>query len=58
MLLMFLVGTGSIGWMLALGAVIAAEKNLSGGHRLSAPLGVVLLLAALWITLSGATAQA
>ena len=43
MLLMFAVGTGSVGWMLALGAVMAAEKNLPWGRRLSAPLGVALL---------------
>jgi predicted metal-binding membrane protein len=43
MLLMFVVGTGSIGWMLALGAIMAVEKNVSWGRRLSAPLGVVLL---------------
>lgn len=43
MLLMFGVGIGNIGWMLALGAVMAVEKNLSWGRKLSAPLGVVLL---------------
>jgi predicted metal-binding membrane protein len=32
MLLMFVLGAGSIGWMLALGAVMAAEKNLPGGR--------------------------
>jgi predicted metal-binding membrane protein len=46
MLLMFAVGTGSIGWMLALAAVMAAEKNLPGGQRLSAPLGCLLLISA------------
>jgi predicted metal-binding membrane protein len=44
MLLMFVVGTGSVGWMLALGAVMAAEKNLPWGRKLSAPLGVGLLV--------------
>ncbi len=43
MLLMFVVGTGSLGWMLVLAAVMAAEKNLPGGRRLAAPLGVALL---------------
>ena len=43
MLLMFVVGTGSLGWMLALAAVMATEKNLPGGQRLSAPLGVALI---------------
>ncbi|HKW83479.1 MAG TPA: DUF2182 domain-containing protein, partial [Burkholderiaceae bacterium] len=43
MLLMFAVGTGSLGWMLMLAAVMAIEKNVSWGRRLSAPLGVALL---------------
>jgi len=43
MLLMFAVGTGSVGWMLALGAVMAIEKNAPWGRRLSAPLGMGLL---------------
>jgi predicted metal-binding membrane protein len=43
MLLMFVVGTGSVGWMLVVGAVMAIEKNVSWGRRLSAPLGVALL---------------
>lgn len=46
MLLMFVVGTGNPGWMLAIGAVMAAEKNLPSGRRLSTPLGVALLAAA------------
>lgn len=45
MLLMFVVGTGSVGWMLAIGAVMAIEKNVACGRRLSAPLGIALLLA-------------
>jgi predicted metal-binding membrane protein len=43
MLLMFVVGTGSVGWMLALGAIMAIEKNMPWGRRLSAPLGFALL---------------
>jgi predicted metal-binding membrane protein len=43
MLLMFVVGTGSVGWMLVLGALMAIEKNMSWGRRLSTPLGVGLL---------------
>ena len=43
MLLMFVVGTGNLGWMLLLAAVMAAEKNLPWGRRLRAPLGVGLL---------------
>jgi predicted metal-binding membrane protein len=43
MLLMFVVGVGNIAWMLILGAVMAIEKNVSWGRRLSAPLGVLLV---------------
>ena len=43
MLVMFVVGTGSVGWMLVLAAAMAAEKNLPGGRRLAAPLGVALV---------------
>ena len=43
MLLMFAVGIGNVGWMLALGALMAMEKNMSWGRKLSAPVGVVLL---------------
>lgn len=43
MLLMFIVGMTSLGWMLALGAVMAIEKNMPWGRRLSAPLGIGLL---------------
>ena len=43
MLLMFGVGVGNIGWMLALGAVMAVEKNMPWGRKLSGPLGVTLL---------------
>jgi predicted metal-binding membrane protein len=55
MLLMFVVGAGNLGWMLLLAALMAMEKNLSGGRRLSAPLGIVLLAwaAALWLLRSG-----
>jgi predicted metal-binding membrane protein len=51
MLLMFVVGTGSVGWMLLLGAIMAAEKNLSFGRRLAAPLGGALLAGAVFILL-------
>src|SRR5437588_8545567 len=56
MLLMFAVGVGSLAWMLGLGAVMALEKNVSWGRRLSTPVGVLLLasavLVAVWATLS------
>jgi predicted metal-binding membrane protein len=44
MLLMFLVSIGNLGWMLVLAAVMAVEKNMPWGRRLSAPLGALLLV--------------
>lgn len=43
MLLMIAVGVWNVGWMLALGAVMAVEKNVPWGRRFSTPLGVALL---------------
>jgi predicted metal-binding membrane protein len=43
MLLMFVVGTGNVGWMLVLGAIMAVEKNMPWGRRLSRPLGAALV---------------
>ena len=43
MLLMFGVGVGNVAWMLLLGAIMAAEKNLKWGRKLSAPVGIALL---------------
>jgi predicted metal-binding membrane protein len=43
MLLMFGVGVGNVGWMLGLGAIMAVEKNMPWGRKLSAPLGLILL---------------
>jgi predicted metal-binding membrane protein len=45
MLLMGIVGSSNLGWMFALGAVMAVEKNASWGRRISAPLAVLLLVA-------------
>jgi predicted metal-binding membrane protein len=44
MLLMFAVGVGNVAWMLVFGALMAAEKNLRWGRKLSAPIGIALLL--------------
>jgi predicted metal-binding membrane protein len=46
MLLMFIVGTGSVGWMLLLGAIMAIEKNLPIGRLLGKPLGGALIAGA------------
>jgi predicted metal-binding membrane protein len=43
MLVTFVVGMGNVGWMLALAAVMAAEKNAPWGARLRTPLGVGLI---------------
>ena len=43
MLLMFGVGAGNLGWMLLLGGVMAVEKNMPWGRRLSSPLGYSLI---------------
>lgn len=43
MLVMFVVGTGSVGRMVALAAVMVAEKNLPWGRRLRTPLGLGLI---------------
>ena len=49
MLVMFGVGLGSATLMLALGALTAIEKNLPWGRRLTRPLGIVLVLAAVYV---------
>ncbi|MGI0117872.1 DUF2182 domain-containing protein [Zooshikella sp. RANM57] len=44
MLLMFAVGTGSVFWMLILGAIMAVEKNVSWGNKIAKPVGVIFLI--------------
>jgi predicted metal-binding membrane protein len=51
MMLMFLVGTGSVGWMLVLGLIMAVEKNHPWGRHLAVPLGGLLLAIAALIAL-------
>ena len=51
MLVMFAVGMGNLGWMLALSAVMAVEKNLSWGRQLGKPLGAILVVWAIVIAL-------
>lgn len=48
MLVMFGVGISSLSAMLVLGGLTAVEKNLPKGRRLTRPLGVVLVLAAVY----------
>jgi len=54
MLLMFAIGAGSLGWMLALGVVMAVEKNVSWGEQMSKPLGLVLLTGGVAVLILGA----
>jgi predicted metal-binding membrane protein len=48
MLVMFGVGLGSVAAMLALGGLTAVEKNMPWGRRLTRPLGVALVIAAVY----------
>jgi predicted metal-binding membrane protein len=48
MLVMFGVGLASLSAMLVLGGLTAIEKNLPSGRRLTRPLGVLLILAAVY----------
>ncbi len=43
MLLMFVAGITDLLWMLILGSVMAIEKDMPWGRRMSAPLGILLL---------------
>lgn len=43
MMLMFAVASGNFAWMLLLGTIMAIEKNMPWGRRISTPLGVILL---------------
>lgn len=51
MLLMLLPGAGNLGWMLALAAVMAVEKNLSWGRAVVRPIGAALIAAGLVIAI-------
>jgi predicted metal-binding membrane protein len=58
MLLMFAVGAASLSWMLMLGVVMAAEKNLPGARRLRVPIGALLLAGAAAWFVAGARSSA
>jgi predicted metal-binding membrane protein len=53
MLVMMAVGMGSIGWMLALGAFMALEKNSPWGPRIGRPVGASLIIMAAGLTAAG-----
>jgi predicted metal-binding membrane protein len=46
MLLMFAIGGANLGWMLVLGAIMAAERTTQWGRHLTRPLGAALILLA------------
>ena len=46
MIVMFAIGAASLGWMLALGALMGYERTMHGGRRLTRPLGAALVAAA------------
>ena len=48
MLVMFGLGLGSLAWMLVLGGLMAVEKNAPWGRRIGRPLGIALLVAAVY----------
>jgi predicted metal-binding membrane protein len=52
MLLMFAVGVGNLAWMLALGVVMAVEKNVRWGRRLTVPVGGGLMAGSVAIVLT------
>ena len=52
MLVMFGVGLGSVIAMLGLGAITAVEKNLPWGRRITHPLGIALVIAAVYAVAS------
>lgn len=53
MLLMFAVGVAHLGWMLALGILMAAERAMPWGRRVTRPVGVLLIVWAV-LQLAGA----
>lgn len=48
MLLMFAVGVAHLGWMLALGAVMAAERASRWGRHVTRPVGATLVVWGVW----------
>jgi predicted metal-binding membrane protein len=52
MLMLFALGTSSLVWMLAVGALMAAEKNSAAGERLARPVGAALIAAGTVVALA------
>lgn len=57
MLVMFAVGANSLGWMLALAAVMTVEKTARVGRSLTRPLGAALVAVALGLALVNVTSR-
>lgn len=53
MLVMFATGVADLAWMLGLTAVMVVEKVTRWGHRITAPVGIALLTAAVLLTVTG-----
>jgi predicted metal-binding membrane protein len=53
MLVMLAIETFSLGWMLAIGAVMAAEKNFAWGRKLRTPLAIALDCGAIALLVTG-----
>jgi len=56
MMVMFVIGAGSMGWMLALAAIMAVEKNFTWGRHLAKPLGFALIVCAVGIWVANESA--
>lgn len=56
MLLMFAVGVAHVGWMLALGAVMTAERAMPWGRRITRPVGALLIAWAAFQLIAGVAA--
>jgi predicted metal-binding membrane protein len=54
MLVMFTTSVADLAWMLVLTAVMVVEKNAPWGHRVTAPVGIGLLMAAILFAVLGA----
>jgi predicted metal-binding membrane protein len=55
MVLLFALGTGNVGLMLAFGVLMAVEKNVPRAHRLTLAVGAALVVAGIALALSSFT---
>jgi predicted metal-binding membrane protein len=55
MLALFALGVMSVTWMVAIGALIFAEKVLPGGERFARVVAVALVAAGIWVAVSPST---